>query len=211
MAKEKKKEDLRIIKTKEKLTKALVQLLKEKQIQDIKISELCDLADVSRATFYNNFDTVDQVFVYYVTNFEFPIDDILSKEVNTLDFSKAENISNAWKEYIFPIIAQLEDKKDDLYEILTKQSMNGDFYLAVQDVMTQLSRRLLAVYKKKYDIDIPNEIAVRYAAGGMTNLLLYLVMSGDKYTLEEKQHYIYHVVFEISNYYFQRHQDGELL
>ncbi len=210
MAKEK-KEDLRVIKTKEKLTKALVQLLKEKQIQNIKVSELCDLASVSRATFYNNFDTIDDVFVYYVTKFEFPIDDILSKEVNAVDFSKPDSVSNAWKDYIFPIIAQLEDKKDDLFEILTKQSMNGDFYLAVQDVMTQLSRRLLAVYKKKYDIDVPNEIAVRYTAGGLTDLLLYLVMSGDKYTLEEKQHYIYHVVFEISNYYYQRHQDGELL
>lgn len=210
MAKEK-KEDLRVIKTKEKLTKALVQLLKEKQIQNIKVSELCDLASVSRATFYNNFDTIDDVFVYYVTKFEFPIDDILSKEVNAIDFSKPDSVSNAWKDYIFPIIAQLEDKKDDLFEILTKQSMNGDFYLAVQDVMTQLSRRLLAVYKKKYDIDVPNEIAVRYTAGGLTDLLLYLVMSGDKYTLEEKQHYIYHVVFEISNYYYQRHQDGELL
>lgn len=210
MAKEK-KEDLRVIKTKEKLTKALVQLLKEKQIQNIKVSELCDLASVSRATFYNNFDTIDDVFVYYVTKFEFPIDDILSKEVNAVDFSKPDSVSNAWKDYIFPIIAQLEDKKDDLFEILTKQSMNGDFYLAVQDFMTQLSRRLLAVYKKKYDIDVPNEIAVRYTAGGLTDLLLYLVMSGDKYTLEEKQHYIYHVVFEISNYYYQRHQDGELL
>ncbi len=210
MAKEK-KEDLRVIKTKEKLTKALVQLLKEKQIQNIKVSELCDLASVSRATFYNNFDTIDDVFVYYVTKFEFPIDDILSKEVDAVDFSKPDSVSNAWKDYIFPIIAQLEDKKDDLFEILTKQSMNGDFYLAVQDVMTQLSRRLLAVYKKKYDIDVPNEIAVRYTAGGLTDLLLYLVMSGDKYTLEEKQHYIYHVVFEISNYYYQRHQDGELL
>lgn len=210
MAKEK-KEDLRVIKTKEKLTKALVQLLKEKQIQNIKVSELCDLASVSRATFYNNFDTIDDVFVYYVTKFEFPINDILSKEVNTVDFSKPDSVSNAWKDYIFPIIAQLEDKKDDLFEILTKQSMNGDFYLAVQDVMTQISRRLLAVYKKKYDIDVPNEIAVRYTAGGLTDLLLYLVMSGDKYTLEEKQHYIYHVVFEISNYYYQRHQDGELL
>ena len=210
MAKEK-KEDLRVIKTKEKLTKALVQLLKEKQIQNIKVSELCDLASVSRATFYNNFDTIDDVFVYYVTKFEFPINDILSKEVTTVDFSKPDSVSNAWKDYIFPIIAQLEDKKDDLFEILTKQSMNGDFYLAVQDVMTQISRRLLAVYKKKYDIDVPNEIAVRYTAGGLTDLLLYLVMSGDKYTLEEKQHYIYHVVFEISNYYYQRHQDGELL
>ena len=210
MAKEK-KEDLRVIKTKEKLTKALVQLLKEKQIQNIKVSELCDLASVSRATFYNNFDTIDDVFVYYVTKLEFPIDDILGKEVNAVDFSKPDSVSNAWKDYIFPIIAQLEDKKDDLFEILTKQSMNGDFYLAVQDVMTQLSRRLLAVYKKKYDIDVPNEIAVRYTAGGLTDLLLYLVMSGDKYTLEEKQHYIYHVVFEISNYYYQRHQDGELL
>lgn len=210
MAKEK-KEDLRVIKTKEKLTKALVQLLKEKQIQNIKVSELCDLASVSRATFYNNFDTIDDVFVYYVTKFEFPINNILSKEVDAVDFSKPDSVSNAWKDYIFPIIAQLEDKKDDLFEILTKQSMNGDFYLAVQDVMTQLSRRLLAVYKKKYDIDVPNEIAVRYTAGGLTDLLLYLVMSGDKYTLEEKQHYIYHVVFEISNYYYQRHQDGELL
>lgn len=47
-----KKEDRRVRRTKKLLTQALTQLMQEKQIKDITVRELADLADVNRGTFY---------------------------------------------------------------------------------------------------------------------------------------------------------------
>ena len=52
MAEELKKEDRRVRRTKKLLTQALTELLQTKQINEITVKELTDLADMNRGTFY---------------------------------------------------------------------------------------------------------------------------------------------------------------
>ncbi len=54
--------DRRITKTKEALKKALVSLLKEKDLNKITVKELCERADINRGTFYTHYK--DQVDLY---------------------------------------------------------------------------------------------------------------------------------------------------
>ena len=54
--------DRRIFKTKEALKKALVSLLKEKDLNKITVKELCERADINRGTFYTHYK--DQVDLY---------------------------------------------------------------------------------------------------------------------------------------------------
>ena len=60
-----KKEDRRVRRTKKLLTQALTQLLQEKQINEITVKELTDLADMNRGTFYlyykDMFDMLEQI------------------------------------------------------------------------------------------------------------------------------------------------------
>ena len=49
---EQKKEDRRVRRTKKMLTQALTQLMQEKQVKEITVKELTDLADMNRGTFY---------------------------------------------------------------------------------------------------------------------------------------------------------------
>ena len=60
-----KKEDRRVWRTKKLLTQALTQLLQEKQINEITVKELTDLADMNRGTFYlyykDMFDMLEKI------------------------------------------------------------------------------------------------------------------------------------------------------
>lgn len=59
------KEDIRITKTKEALSKAFFEMLVEMPLEDITVNDLCTRADVRRATFYKHFrDKTD--FVFYL-------------------------------------------------------------------------------------------------------------------------------------------------
>lgn len=197
------KEDLRIIKTKEKLSSALMVLLKTESLKEVKISELCAQAKVSRATFYNNFDTVDDVLSYYITKFELPLEEILEKNVANLNLNDKSSLPRLWKAYIFPIVAELEKKKDEIYDVINEQKLSGDFYLAILGFITSTMTRILPLYKSQRDVKTPDEVSIAHAAGGMTNLLFNLLQTGDKYTLEEKQFFVYHLVFEQPNSFFE--------
>lgn len=52
MAEELKKEDRRVRRTKKLLTQVLTELLQKKQVNEITVKELTDLADMNRGTFY---------------------------------------------------------------------------------------------------------------------------------------------------------------
>lgn len=56
------KENQRVTFSKELIKIAALKLIKEKDKDDIKVSELCKLADVSRDTFYKHYHTIDDVF-----------------------------------------------------------------------------------------------------------------------------------------------------
>ena len=65
MAEELKKEDRRVRRTKKLLTQALTELLQKKQVNEITVKELTDLADMNRGTFYmyyrDIFDMLDKI------------------------------------------------------------------------------------------------------------------------------------------------------
>lgn len=67
------KHDLRVQKTKESIHQALLILLKEKQLASIKITELCQLAQINRGTFYFHYVEVSDVFQEF---FEEMIEDL---------------------------------------------------------------------------------------------------------------------------------------
>jgi len=63
------KVDMRVKYTREWTFEALYQLLKKKEYNEIKISEIIKRAGISRATFYRNFSTKDEIIKIQVRTF----------------------------------------------------------------------------------------------------------------------------------------------
>jgi hypothetical protein len=97
----------------------------------------------------------------------------------------------------------VEKKKDEIYDVINEQKLSGDFYLAILGFITSTMNRILPLYKSQRDVKTPDEVSIAHAAGGMTNLLFNLLQTGDKYTLEEKQFFVYHLIFEQPNSFFE--------
>ena len=47
--------------SRERMIKALFELVQTQKVQDISISELCELAQVNRTTFYNHYDNINKL------------------------------------------------------------------------------------------------------------------------------------------------------
>lgn len=50
------KKDLRVIKTRNALYKTLLELMKEKSFEEIKVSDICEHALINRSTFYSHYE-----------------------------------------------------------------------------------------------------------------------------------------------------------
>lgn len=59
--------DIRTKRTRAMLVKAFEQLSEEKSLQDISVSEICELSTVRRGTFYRHFDDKYAFFRHYLT------------------------------------------------------------------------------------------------------------------------------------------------
>ncbi len=64
-----KKEDVRIVKTRDRLAKALFQMASRKKLRSISISELCKKAEVNRNTFYSHYESVEALIDEIESNF----------------------------------------------------------------------------------------------------------------------------------------------
>ena len=51
----KKKDDIRVLKTKKKLYDGLLLLMKDNAFEDIKVSDICIVSKINRSTFYDHF------------------------------------------------------------------------------------------------------------------------------------------------------------
>lgn len=64
------------------ITEALLKLLRDKSIENISISELCDLAGIGRASFYRNFESKEDILRRYIQKIFKEWTDEINKEEN---------------------------------------------------------------------------------------------------------------------------------
>lgn len=103
-------QDLRVVKTRASIKNSLVELMSEKQLADITVSELAQRAQVNRKTFYRHYGSVAEV----KTELE---NDVLSEFA---DIMRQQNISCLDIGTVFRDIAALIGRRRDYYMKLMK-------------------------------------------------------------------------------------------
>ena len=119
------KEDLRIIKTKNTLRDTLINLMKDKQFEEIKVADICNNALINRSTFY----------AHYTDKYELLVDLINSLKINLLnDLEKNKNIVNT-REYYIELIKLLLNHITEKNDIYTKVFLNNHHGI-LMDILT---------------------------------------------------------------------------
>lgn len=104
--------DIRVIRTHDQLTSGLIKLLSKKSFEDLSVSEICDTANVHRATFYKHFNDK-----YEFLNFCF------DNELSKIDFDAskslpaAENIKENFMSFIKTTF-EFISKKQALFSVI---------------------------------------------------------------------------------------------
>ena len=175
---EKKKTDLRVVKTKKLLYTTLIELIKEKSFDEIRVSDICNRALVNRSTFYSHYEDKYELFSEFVKD----IKDNLSKELNkTRQFKSL-------KEYYIGLISIFIDhivEYKDIYKAIVFNNKNSIAMDIIYDVINEDVKKNLSKMDSKSFSNIPSNIITRFYLGAVFNVGLEFLNDSEKYSKEK--------------------------
>lgn len=144
------------------LTDALLDLLSEKPLEDILIRELIERAGVSKASFYRNFNSKE---------------DILRRHTDsvTMEFIKAQKLkfdTKHFSEYMVTLFEHLENNKDVCLILL-----NNHLLYIIGDLFDKYFLKNAASPDQQYK--------QMFASGGFYNIFKFWLMGGCKESPKE--------------------------
>ena len=161
----KRKEDLRVKKTKLNLYNGLVKLMEEKPFEDIKVTDICNKALVNRSTFYDHFNDKYELFESYVKYIGELCDDKINLKVSV------DNLNDLYIEYIKLLLDEIESNCD-LYKVIFKNNYNSVIKKSLIDIFTE---NIVNTLKKVYKFKDTNTLkfGVYFYVSGAIDLIEY--------------------------------------
>lgn len=174
------KNDLRVIKTKNSLYNALLELMKEKTFEEIKVSDICNKALINRSTFYAHFEDKYELLSACINDLKMSL---------TNELKKNQNI-NSTKEYYIELIKLFLnhiDEKKDTYLAIAINNRNSILTDIIYDV---IDNDIISRLKDENDSKVPATIIARFYLGAVVNVGLNWMYNINKYTKEEMINYL---------------------
>ena len=179
----KEKTDLRIVKTKKILFNSLLNLMKTKNFEKIKISDICEESLINRSTFYAHYDD----------KYELLIDLFEERKLSLLKVFEGNENKAFSKEYLMELLSILIDhieENKETYSAILANNRNGiliDFL--IDAIEKDVSERLKGSSEIMIS-DLPLDIIVKFYAGGLINIGIDCITRTKKYSKKELLLYI---------------------
>lgn len=173
------KTDLRILKTKKNIYESFLTLLSQKTFEEIKVSEICELAMTNRSTFYSHFEDK-----YMLLN-EF-INDLKSALI--IELKKNKRIGS-FKEYYMDLIRILLDYISERKDIYSRIMLNNRNSIATDMIYDTLKEDITLNFKDKNYDEIPGEFISNFYLGAIFYVVIEWIKQ-PKYSKEEIIKYI---------------------
>ncbi len=165
--------DLRVRRTYSCLLNAMLELLREKSLEEITINELCDRAIVGRGTFYKHFSDKYDFFTFILGEM---FEHYLEEAENGMDDKDPRSYYNAF----FEAYIQFVETNREYFGSLTSSSMTAVMLFSTSDT---LSQKLEAHFRKNieegYSLCVSPTVAARFLTGAMAQSARYLIEHGE--------------------------------
>lgn len=163
--------DRRVIRTRKLIRLAFTELLKEKPLSSITITELTKRADIDRRTFYLHFSCIEDI-----------IDDIEKETTSALHEILSEHTTFDIATFFSGLTKIMEDNMD-YYKIITTEPAYYRFLLHCKNL---LKDSLKETFASKTDLsDAEFNTNIEYIASGIMGIYTDWIISDSKLTLSE--------------------------
>ncbi len=179
-----KKQDRRIIKSKKAIKKAFMSILATKDINDITIKNIADLADVDRKTVYNYYNGTYEI----LNEIENEMVSTINDAVESLDLEG--NLDQQIN--IFRKITEVINDNFEFYSILMKLNYDSQLIKKLISLFSEYAKKILNKFK------LPNGVSVEFAstfiASGVLNTYYKWFNSDKLISLDDLSNQLYILV-----------------
>lgn len=174
------KNDLRVKKTKNALYNTLMELMKAKSFEEIKVSDICNAALINRSTFYAHYNDKYELLKDAIDNLKNSLIEELNKNVKT------SNTKEYYLEMISILLNHIEEKRS-IYQQIMLNNRNSIMVDILYDV---LDHDITSKIKKAKSEKIPGEIIAKFYIGAVFNVGLIFLKNEKKYSKQEILEYL---------------------
>lgn len=167
--------DRRVIKTKKAIRNAFAELLQEKKLSDITVTDVANKADVNRKTFYNYYSGVDGL----ITEIEDEFIKIFEENLKTIEV--VDNFQNP--AFLFQKLATLIETDTQLYSVLLNKHVSHDFLYRIEISLKEIAKEF---FLEKEPAQKDNIILTcEYCISGICAVFKYWFNSDRTMTVED--------------------------
>ena len=187
-----KKDDLRVIKTRKLIYQTLLELMKEKTFEEIKVSDICSKAMINRSTFYAHYEDKYELLIDFLSNLK----EEFARELNE---SCKENLSI--REYYIRLISLFLDHIDSKRDVYNSIMVNNRSSIMMDILLSVVNDDILKRFKENdINLKVPTEVISKFYLGGGINIGMEWLSNSNKYTKEEILDYLELLIPDIDYY-----------
>ena len=187
-----KKDDLRVIKTRKLMYQTLLELMKEKTFEEIKVSDICSKAMINRSTFYAHYEDKYELLVDFLSNLK-------EEFAHELNESCKENLSI--REYYIRLISLFLDHIDSKRDVYNSIMVNNRSSIMMDILLSVVNDDILKRFKENdINLKVPTEVISKFYLGGVINIGMEWLSNSNKYTKEEILDYLELLIPDIDYY-----------
>lgn len=188
-----KKIDIRVQKTYQQLVNAMIELLTEKELDNLSVSEICEKAGVHRATFYKHFNDksefINYCFVNQLSNIS--LDELIKNPT-------PENIRSGIK-YVVEELFRFVDKNMVLLSVVCSEkyhmTLGSSFLNALSSFCNEKLISVLPTTSQKA------EIFSNFYSSALIGVIRWYVVNADDCSKDDIFYFLEHRIDELVGFY----------
>jgi len=169
-------QDIRVIKTKKNLQLALIQLLKEKDLEKINVTGLCRQSGITRKTFYLHYENVRKYFEEFIKQLLEELEQSMEKTIKYRMMTNRQLDAN-----MIHLFEHVYHNKES-YQFIFSSNSNFAYY-------QMFFKRIKVIVKSSMELmDLGHELTdfqVAYQANAILGMILEWYFEGFQKSVEE--------------------------
>lgn len=160
----KKKEDLRVVKTKANLYRGLMELMKDQTFEEIKVSDICNKSMINRSTFYDHFNDKYELLQSLMEDLKEELEEKIKVE------KEIHSIREYYIETINLLLTHITENIS-IYSSVIKNNSNSIAHdMMINTILNSVTKYINENYVN--ESNIPTERIVLFYASGLLNICL---------------------------------------
>lgn len=166
------------LRTRKYITNALMELMIEKDFEEISVTDICEQATITRATFYKYFE--DKYHLAQCALLEMK-EKIFDKELENFKYNNPKELYLR----VVEICIDFVNSNQKRFVQFVKHSFSDKLRIMILQTINDFIENLTKPQEKNFKYKIPVEVISKFITGGLAYFLLYTIENNKNYSKQE--------------------------